>query len=86
MWIKSDNGIYCGKELDEQITRLEKLIGNETKALSRERAVDLATGKNRDEGIIEGVVTNMVEEHYIKRIEFVIKHMQRVQRVAKLLK
>ena len=79
------NGVYRGKEIGGQITRLEKLIENETKALGKERTFDLVTGKNRDEGILEGVVTNMTEDHYITRIEFAIKHMQRVQRVAKLL-
>ena len=78
-------GVYRGKEIAEQITRLEKLIDDETKALGKERTFDLVTGKNRGEGVIEGVVTDLVEDHYIKRIEFVIKHMQRVQRVAKLL-
>lgn len=79
------NGVYRGKEIGGQITRLEKLIENETKALGKERTFDLVTGKNRGEGILEGVVTNMTEDYYITRIEFAIKHMQRVQRVAKLL-
>lgn len=78
------NGVYRGKEIGEQIVRLEKLIEDETKALGKERGLDLVTGKNRGESIFKGVVTDMVEDHYIKRIEFAIKHMQRVQRVAKL--
>ncbi len=79
------NGKYKGKALDEQIERMEKLYDNETAALAKERGLDVLTGRKREEGLLEGAVKDLVEDRYVKRIQFAVDHMKRVKRVRKLL-
>lgn len=78
------NGKFRGKEINEQVKRLEEFAEKIKGNVKTERTVDFLMG-NRPDGILDKMKQDYTEDWYISRIENVTNHVKRAARISKLL-
>ena len=78
------NGKFRGKEINEQVKRLEEFAEKIKGNVKTERAVNVLMG-NRPDGILDKMKQDYTEDWYISRIENVTNHVKRAERISKLL-
>lgn len=83
------NGTFRPEEMGSLATRIAELAEQQMKQFRAGEVYDMVTLKHKDEdflkSVLEGAAKKMQEDVYIKRIENASKHIQRADKIAKML-
>lgn len=83
------NGTYRPEEMGPLAAKIAELAEQQAKQYRAGEVYDMITLKHKDEDLlksaIKGAIKDMQEDVYIKRIENTSKHIQRADKIAKML-
>ena len=77
-------GEYKGKEITDLIEKMNAMIGKDKEVISTRNTINLLTNQEPD-GVMGKLARDSMDEKYISRLENMIGHIQRAQRISTLL-
>lgn len=77
-------GKYRGKEIEELIQKMQEWVGKEEAGLKTDKLGKILTGGTSD-SMTDRLIKSWMDDVYIARVENLIAHIQRADRISKLL-